>query len=67
MHELWSWIKIGLVFGGILVAMIGLLWAKTANLVRFFGKQLNEDRGFWVMVGGAAMLGTGLALFYFDL
>ena len=67
MDELWSWIKIGLVLGGTLIGMVGLMWVKTADLARFFGKEMNADRGFWVMVGGFAMLATGLALFYFHL
>jgi hypothetical protein len=67
MHELWSWIKIGLVLGGTLVALVGMIWDKTAKLARFFGLESNPDKGFWVMMIGAAMLGIGLALFYFDL
>lgn len=67
MDELWAWIKIGLVLVGVVVGMAGLMWVETAELARFFGKDLNEDRGFWVMVSGFAMLATGLALFYFHL
>jgi hypothetical protein len=63
MEALWSWFKIGLVLGGTLVGMVGLVWHKTANLARFFGREANPDRGIRVMMGGLAMLGIGLALF----
>jgi hypothetical protein len=67
MEALWSWFKIGLVLGGVLVAMVGLIWYKTVNLTRFFGSEANPDKGIWVMMSGLAMLGIGMALFYFNL
>lgn len=67
MEALWSWFKIGLVLGGVVVGMAGLVWHKTANLARSFGRETNPDHGFWVMLVGLAMMGIGLALFYFNL
>jgi hypothetical protein len=44
MEALRSWIKIGLVLGGVVVAMVGMIWYKTVNLARFFGSEANPDK-----------------------
>jgi hypothetical protein len=67
MHELWFWIKLGLLLGGAVIGLVGMMWVKTAELVRYFGVETRPNRGLWVMMSGAAMLGIGLALNYFGL
>jgi hypothetical protein len=67
MKEVWDWFKIVLVIGGIVFTLIGMLWYRTGDFADFFGYDLRPEKGFWVMIGGAAMFGIGMALFYFGL
>jgi hypothetical protein len=67
MEELWGWTKIILVLGGIVVTMVGLVWLRTAQLLRSFGKSVNTDRAFWVMIIGFLATCLGLGFFYFKL
>ena len=67
MEELWGWTKIILVLGGVVVAMVGLVWLRTAQLFQTFGKSVNTDRAFWVMIIGFLAMCLGLGFFYFKL
>jgi hypothetical protein len=67
MQAVWDWTKIGLVLGGLVIAMIGMVWYRTARLIQTFGRPANPDRGFWVMLAGFLMLALGLSFFYLKL
>ncbi len=66
MRGLWNLIEVGLVLVGLLIALAGMLWYRTARLFQVFGKPANADRGFWLVVAGFLMLGAGLAFIHFD-
>jgi hypothetical protein len=54
------WIKIVLIVGGAILALGGHMWEETAELLHFFGKDVDENRGFKVMIAGLVLLLAGL-------
>jgi hypothetical protein len=51
--------------GGAIAGLGGHLWEETAKLLRFFGKEINENLGFKVMMAGLAAVLAGFGLIYF--
>lgn len=58
------WVVVVLIFGGMITGFAGHVWEKTAALLRFFGKDVNEEAGFKVMMGGLAAMAAGIGLLY---
>jgi hypothetical protein len=66
MNDLWALLQVGLVLGGTVATLAGLVWYRTAKLLRFFGKEANPGWGVRVMLGGLAALAVGLGSFYLE-
>lgn len=65
MDALVVWSAAILIFGGAIACLAGHVWEKTAELLHFFGKEVNEDLGFKVMMAGLAAMFAGFGLVYF--
>lgn len=57
-------IEVILLFGGIVLCAVGLLWDKIGQLLAFFGTKVYPDIGFKVAMWGFGMLVVGVALLY---
>lgn len=66
MKNIFFWIEIFLVFGGIVLCAAGLLWNKIGELLAFFGTEAYPDIGFKVAMSGFGMLVVGVGLLYFS-
>jgi hypothetical protein len=55
-----------LLLGGCVVTLVGLVWHKTANLLRAFGVNVKSEAGFWVLLAGLVAMGAGYGLFRLD-
>lgn len=64
MREILAWVNIVLVFGGILLAMGGLMWRKTAQLLLVLGLRANPDAGLRVTLIGLAITALGFLLVF---
>jgi hypothetical protein len=53
---------VALIVGGGILALGGHMWQETAELLHFFGKEVNENRGFKVMIVGIVLLLAGIGL-----
>jgi len=62
MRNLWVYFEVFLILGGMVVALVGLVWSKTSSLARQLGGNGGTDKGFWVMLIGCAMFGLGWLL-----
>jgi len=65
MSNLLIWLAVILILGGAIAGLGGHLWEETAKLLRFFGKEINENLGFKVMMAGLAAVLAGFGLIYF--
>jgi hypothetical protein len=65
MSDLLIWLAAILILGGAIAGLGGHLWEETAKLLRFFGKEINENLGFKVMMAGLAAVLAGFGLIYF--
>jgi len=48
-----------LMIGGAVVTMVGMIWEKTANLLRVFGVNAKSGAAIWVLLGGLAAMAAG--------
>jgi hypothetical protein len=64
MSDLLVWIALILIIGGVIAALGGHMWEETAKLLRFFGKEVNENLGIKVMMVGLAAMLAGFGLVY---
>ncbi len=64
MRQIWLWFKLFLVFGGLILCMIGLLWDKGAELLLALGWNVDPDRGYRIMLTGLLMVLAGYGLIY---
>jgi hypothetical protein len=53
-----------LAIAGCIVAMVGMLWAKGAELLAFFNAKANPDRGMRVLLIGGLLLAAGIGLMF---
>jgi len=65
LEALLSSIGLVLMFVGATLGLLGMVWGKTAELIRLFGRETNPDRGLWLALSGLVLLGIGLALLYY--
>jgi hypothetical protein len=65
MSDLLVWIALILIVGGVIAALGGHMWEETATLPRFFGKEVNENVGFKVMMAALTAVLAGFGLVYF--
>ena len=54
MSGLLVWMAVILILGGAIEGIGGHPWEETAKLLHFFGKEINENLGFKVMIAGLA-------------
>lgn len=64
MQNILFWIEVLLLFGGIVLCAVGLLWSKIGQLLAVFGRKAYPDIGFKVAMSGFAMLVVGAALLH---
>jgi hypothetical protein len=65
MSDLLIWLAAILILGGAIAGPGGHLWEETPKVLHFFGKEINENFGFKVMMAGLAAMLAGFGLVYF--
>jgi hypothetical protein len=51
-----------LMIGGCVVALVGMVWQKTVDLLRAFGVNAKSGAGIWILLAGLAMMAGGYGL-----
>lgn len=64
MKGLSVWVSLILIVVGTVAALAGHLWEKTAELLHFFGKEMNENTGVRIMLGGIVAVLSGFGIFF---